>query len=158
MAPSRERVTRTAGLVAVCTLLAAGCTSLNSQTNSFNTLEDARRAGAISSGLLPDGLPPGTRDIRTVHVPGSTKRWGLFNFPPGEGEGLKRILAPEDVPLAGQYLEVPGRIEWWPVALRGALDAERIAITGLRAYRTTDQSLVVAVNWKQGRAYYWSAR
>jgi hypothetical protein len=149
---------RLARVVALCAVLIGGCTSLNSQTASYNTLEEARRAGAITSGLLPDGLPPGTRDIRTAHVPGSTEQWGLFNFPPGEADVLKRLLASAEVSLAGQYIEVPGRIEWWPVALRGDLDAEQIGITGLRAYRTTDQSRIVAVNWKQGRAYYWSAR
>jgi hypothetical protein len=54
-------------------------------------------------------------------------------------------------------LDVPGRIEWWPVQLRGRLDEERIRATGLRAYHSTDRALVFLVNWSQGRAYYWKS-
>jgi hypothetical protein len=91
-------------------------------------------------------------------VPGTSQRWGLFNFPPAEGAVLERLLSAQEVSLAGQYVDVPGRIEWWPVSLRGELDAERISITGLRAYRSADGAFVVAVHWSQGRAYFWSAR
>ena len=55
-------------------------------------------------------------------------------------------------------MDIPGRIEWWPVILRGTLDAERIQATGLRAYRARSGGLVFAVNWKQGRAYYSDTR
>jgi hypothetical protein len=40
--------------------------------------------------------------------------------------------------------------------LRGDLDAARIAATGLRAYRSKSGDLVFAINWRQGRAYYWA--
>jgi hypothetical protein len=140
---------------AVAVALAAGCSGVNTRTNAFNTLADARQAGAIEQGLLPDGLPPGTRDIRIGHLPGERVSWGLFNFPPEQDAPLRQILQPQEVSLDGQRVEVPGRIEWWPRALRGALDAEQLAITGLKGYRTLDGAWVVAVNWQQGRAYYW---
>ena len=141
--------------VFVLALLAA-CSGINARTNSFNTLADAAQAGAIEQGLVPDRLPAGTRDIRIGYVPGQTGGWGLFNFPPGEADALKAMLRPEEVPLAGRRVDVPGRIEWWPKALRGTLDAEQLSITGLKAYQTIDGARIVAINWNQGRAYYWN--
>jgi hypothetical protein len=149
----RARASIAAGLIAVV----VACTGINAQTYSYATLDDARRAGAVEQGWLPDGLPPGAYEIRVAHVPNGPQRWGLFNFPPGEGEVLQRILAPEEVALEGQVVDVPARIEWWPVALRRTLDGEQLTFTGLKGYRTSDGALMVAVNWNQGRAYYWHA-
>jgi hypothetical protein len=145
--------------IAAVAMLAAGgaCADIKSQTYSYGTLDEARRAGAIEQGWLPDGLPPGTREIRVAYIPGGTERWGLFNFPPGEREHLERLLAPGEIDFEGLRVGIPARIEWWPVALRGALDGERLGFTGLQGYRTADGAFVVAVNWNQGRAYYWKA-
>ena len=137
-------------------LAAAGCSGINSQTNSFATLAEARQAGAVAKGWIPEGLPPGSHDLREAHVPGTADRWGIVNFPDTEAGALRALLQADEIPLAGQRCEIPARIEWWPVALRGQLDAERLAATGLRAYRTKDGALIFAVNWKQGRGYYWS--
>ncbi len=135
--------------------LLTACSGINTRTNSFNTLEDARQAGAIEQGLLPERLPPGTRDIRIGYVPGQVGSWGLFNFPPDQADALKQILRPDEIPLDGKTVDVPARIEWWPRALRGTLDAEQLGITGLKAYATLDGARTLAVNWSQGRAYYW---
>jgi hypothetical protein len=136
--------------------IAAACSGANARTNSFDTLAGAIEAGVVEQGRLPAGLPPGTRDIRTGYVPGERGSWGLFNFPPDQGSALKQILQPQEISLEGQRVEVPGRIEWWPRALRGRLDGERLGITGLKGYNTLDGTRVVAVNWQQGRGYYWA--
>jgi hypothetical protein len=135
--------------------LLTACSGVNTRTNSFNTLADAKQAGAIEQGLLPDGLPSGARDIRVGYVPGPVRSWGLFNFPPEQADALKQILRPDELSLDGKTVDVPGRIEWWPKALRGTLNAEQLGITGLKAYATLDTARIVAVNWRQGRAYYW---
>jgi hypothetical protein len=143
---------------AVLVLLAAAvtaCDGIHSQTHSYATLAEAREAGAIEQGWLLDGLPPGTREIRVAYVPNGPQRWGLFNFPPGEREHLERLLAPEEIDFEGLRVIIPARIEWWPVALRGPLDGERLGLTGMKGYRTADGVFVVGVNWNQGRAYYW---
>jgi hypothetical protein len=147
-----------AGVCGIVLALATACSGINARTDSFNTLADARQAGAIEQGRLPEGVPPGTRDIRIGYVPGSTERWGLFNFPQEEAPALRALLQPREVSLTGKRIDVPGRVEWWPVALRGELDGERLGLTGLKTYVTTDDALFVAVNWNQGRAYYWNAR
>jgi len=141
---------------AIALVAASACSGINAQTNSFATLAEAREAGAITKGWLPEGLPPGSHDIREGHVPGTAERWGLIDFPQSEEASLRALLQPDEIPLNGQRCEIPGRIEWWPLMLRGALDGERLAATGIRAYRAKQGNLIFAVNWSQGRDYFWT--
>ena len=122
----------------------------------FATLAEARQAGAIANGWIPEGLPSGAHDIREGHVPGTSQHWGLFEFPNGEeahaacaAEARRRCR-----PTASRC-DVPARIEWWPLVLRGPLDGTRLAATGMRLYRASTGDVLFAVNWNQGRAYYW---
>jgi hypothetical protein len=137
-------------------VLAAACSGIKAQTNSFATLDEARQAGAIADGRMPQGLPPASHDIREGHVPGTSQRWGLFEFPNAEEPSLRGLLQREEISVDGQRCEVPARIEWWPLMLRGQLDGGRLATTGIRIYRAREGNLLFAVNWGQGRAYYWS--
>jgi hypothetical protein len=147
---------RVLSLVCLLATAAGACAGINSQTNAFATLAEAREAGAIANGWVPDGLPPGTYELREAHVPDTTRRWGIFNFPQGEADTLRGLLATEELPLEARRVEAPARIEWWPLELRGDLSAARLAATGIRGYRAKSGGLVFAVNWKQGRAYYWA--
>jgi hypothetical protein len=142
-------------IVAVLTSALTACTELNSQTNAFATLAEARQAGAIANGWIPEGLPPGSRDLREAHVPGTTQRWGIVNFPPAQGDVLRALLQPGEISLQGQRCDMPRRIEWWPAMLRGHLDGNLLASTGIRGHRARTGDLLFAVNWSQGRAYYW---
>jgi hypothetical protein len=162
MAPPLVRLMpQLAALVRMTAVLACssvlGCSEIRSKTDSFRTLDEARAAGAVEQGWLPEGLPPGTREIRIAHVPDTTKRWGIINFPSSEAPALKALLAAAEVSFTGQVVDIPARIEWWPVTLRGTLDDERVRATGLRGYRSRDGQRIFAVNWNQGRAYYWPA-
>jgi hypothetical protein len=151
------RTRRSVGCMLLVAAVAAGkCSAIDAQTNSFSTLSEARQAGAIANGWIPDGLPPGSHDIREGHVPGTPQRWGIIDFPTSEDGVLRALLQPEEIRLDGQRCEVPARVEWWPVILRGTLDAERIASTQLRAYRAKTGNLIFAINWNQGRAYFWT--
>jgi hypothetical protein len=134
----------------------ATCSGVTSQTNSFATLADAREAGAIQQGWVPEGLPPHAHDLREAHLPGSPKRWGLFEYPQDEEATLRALLQAAEISLDGQRCDIPPRIEWWPVALRGDLDATSLSATGLRAYRSRSGDLIFAINWRQRRAYYWA--
>ena len=138
-------------------LIAAGaCRNIDVVTDSYATLDEATKAGAIERGWVPDGLPPGTTEIRDAHDLDSNRHWGLFLFPRSEGDVLRRLLQPDEATLAGRTIDIPGRVEWWPVLLRGALDEEKIKSTGLRAYRSVRGDRLFLVNWQQGRAYYWA--
>ena len=136
-------------------LAGSGCRDLEVVTEAYGTLGEAIGAGAVERGWLPRALPAGTREIRIAHDLDSNRRWGLFNFPQEEGEALRALVGAE-IPFAGQTCRPPARIEWWPRLLRNQLDQERISATGLRAYPARDGDLVFAVNWNQGRAYYWT--
>lgn len=133
-----------------------GCSGVTSKTNSFATLAEARDAGAIQQGWVPEGLPPHAHDLREAHLPGSPKRWGLFEYPQEEEATLRALLQAPEISLDGQRCDIPPRIEWWPVALRKDLDGSRLSATGLHAYHSKSGDLIFAINWRQRRAYYWT--
>jgi hypothetical protein len=136
--------------------VAAACGDTDVVTASYATLDEARRAGAVDSGWIPPNLPTGAHDIREAHDLDSNRRWGLFSFVEDDAGSLRALLEPAETSLAGVTCSVPGRIEWWPVILRGTLDHERIQSTNLKAYRAKTAGLLFVVNWNQRRAYYWS--
>ena len=147
------------GVLAICiaaiALSVGACRNLDVITEAYATLAEAQAAGAVDRGWLPRNLPPGTRELRVAHDLVSTRRWGLFNFPPAEADALRAIIGSE-IPLDGLECNPPGRIEWWPVQLRKQLNGERLKAAGLQGYAAKESDLVFAVNWAQGRAYYWS--
>jgi hypothetical protein len=137
---------------------AAACRDLQVVTHSFASMAEARREGAVERGWLPALVPPGAYDIREAHDEAdSGRRWGLFSFQAEDAAALRSKLGPE-MSFRGQRAEAPPRIEWWPVQLRGMLDADLLGSTGLTAYPVMGERLVAAVNWNQRRAYYWSPR
>jgi hypothetical protein len=155
---SRRRFGAALGWSLVCLLMASipGCRNIDVVTASYANLDEARKAGALERGWLPDHLPPGAHDIREAHDLDSSRQWGLFSFPVSETDVLRRLLEPGEVALDGLDPEAPARIEWWPVILRGALEPDSIRATGLRAYKSRSADRIFVVNWNQGRAYYWS--
>jgi len=143
-------------VVAVAAVALSGaCKDIDVRTEAYATLAEAQAAGAVDRGWLPRGLPAGTRDLRVAYDLDSNRRWGLFDFPPHEGETL-RALTGSEISLDGLECHPPGRIEWWPILLRQRLDGERIRATSLKGYSTRESDLILAVNWTQGRAYYWT--
>jgi hypothetical protein len=145
--------------IAVAAIIAAlwlsGCRDLDVVTDAYATLAEAQAEGAIARGWVPRTVPPSSRELRVAHDLDSKRRWGLFNFPPADGEALRALLGPE-IPFDGLNCSPPARIEWWPILLREQLDGERIKATGLHAYAEKESDLILAINWAQGRAYYWS--
>jgi len=143
-------------LAGIVLMFSTACSGINAQTNSFATLAEARQSGAIAKGWIPEGLPPGSHDMREGHVPGTPQRWGILDYPTTQESSLRALLEPEEISLDGQRCDIPGRVEWWPVMLRGAVDGARLSSTGLRGYRAKSGNLIFAVNWSQGRAYFWT--
>jgi len=152
------RVVRRACALAVAAAvgtMSSGCRDRDIVTNSYATLAEARDAGAPGRGDIPPGVPEGAHDIRTASDLDSGRRWGLFNFLARDADALRAMLTAEETSLAGVECDIPGRIEWWPIVLRGTVDAEQAKAAGLQSYRSRQGGLIVVVNWKQGRAYYW---
>ena len=146
----------TAGALLTAAMLLAACGDGKVVTNTYDTAKEARAEGGKE--WLPALVPAGAYDVREAHDEGgSGRRWGLFSFTPGDIEALKGRLGTETA-LDGLRADAPPRIEWWPLLLRETLDGSRLAATGLLGYRPAGEDVVVAVNWNQRRAYYWSPR
>jgi hypothetical protein len=143
-------------LAAVGMAISSGCRNVDVVTGSYATLAEAQQAGAIDRGWMPKGLPQGAYEIREAHDLDANRRWGLFNFRESDAEAMRAMLQPEEITLAGVSCDIPGRVEWWPVLLRNTLDPEQIKAAGLQSYRSRNDSLIVVLNWKQRRAYYWT--
>jgi hypothetical protein len=144
--------------LAILVAAAAGCRDSDIVTSSYVTMAEAREDGAAARGDIPPGLPEGAHDIRTASDRHSSRRWGLFNFSPQDAAALRAMLQADETSLAGVECDIPGRIEWWPVLLRGTVNAEQAKAAGLQSYRSRQGRLMVVVNWNQGRAYYWGER
>lgn len=142
-------------LILLLAAAASHCYRSEVITASYASRAEARSSGAIDQGWLPAWIPESAEDIREAHGIDSTRRWGLFSFAPADADVIRAALEPAPISLAGVECHMPGRVEWWPVILRGPLDAEKIKSAALEAYRTKTGNLFVVVNWKQGRAYYW---
>jgi hypothetical protein len=149
------RVSTGACALALAVTMAGGCRNAGVVTEAYATLGEAQTAGAVDQGWLPRGLPSGTRELRVAHDQDSHRRWGLFDFPLDEGDALRALLGAE-ISFDGLTCNPPRRIEWWPILLREELEGERLKATGLRGYAAKEGDLIYAVNWAQGRGYYWS--
>ncbi len=134
-------------------LLTTCCAAVETKTGVYATLEEARAAGAIEQGWVPDGLPASTTDLREAHRSGG-QRWGVFAFQPADGDPVRALVGTE-ITANPPQCDPPGRLEWWPRILRSPLDLAQLHSTGLRLYRSRDDRLTYAVNWPQGRAFYW---
>jgi hypothetical protein len=145
-------VRRGAAIVLLAGPILAGCSDRDVVTESYATLAEAVSAGAVERGWVPRGLPPSTQELREAHDIDSNRRWGLFNFSPDDGDHLRKLIA--DSPPHELSCDIPARIEWWPLLLRGSIARDRLTAAGLSSHRTHD-GLNLVVNWKQGRAYYW---
>ncbi len=143
-------------LMVVCLAAAVSqCSYDEVVTASYASHSEARQSGAIERGWIPEWMPASAEGIREAHDQDTNRRWGLFDFAPADAGSIRSILAPQPMSLEGMQGDMPSRVEWWPVILRGRLDPARIKDAGLEAYRTKTDNLVVVLNWKQGRAYYW---
>ena len=57
------------------------------------------------------------------------------------------------LPEALVNCDPPGRLEFWPRVLHSPVDVEKVRSTGFRLYSGGGRTY--AINWGQGRAYYW---
>lgn len=140
-------------LPAVLVALAlAACSDLRVKVDVFDSVDEARAAGAISAGWVPEGLPKDASDLREGHLPDG-RYWGVFTFGRAD-EAVVRALAGNELTSGTLTCDPPGRLEWWPRLVQSPVEVEQVRATGFRVYRAADGRTYV-VNWGQGRAYYW---
>jgi len=141
-------------VLAVLTVLGlSGCAGspFSVKIGVYNSLADARSAGAIANGWVPEGLPPSATDLREGHMPDGG-HWGVFAFPPAD-EAAIRALVQTEITSGTLTCDPPGRLEFWPRVLHSPVDVEKVRSTGFRIY--SGGARTYAINWGQGRAYYW---
>ena len=143
-----------AAVVVAVAIAVTGCNSLRVQEGIYANLTEARDAGAIAHGWVPQGLPSSAADLREGHMPDGA-HWGEFTFAIPDGTVVRGLLDSE-ITAGPLTCNPPGRLEWWPLLLRTPIDVERVHTTDFRLYRSRDGS-VFAINWKTGRGYYWKA-
>ncbi|HEX9365313.1 MAG TPA: hypothetical protein VF921_01735 [Vicinamibacterales bacterium] len=139
-------------VVPVVLLVLVGCSGLSVKMGIYANLDEARKAGAIIRGWVPEGLPSGAGDLREGHLPDG-RHWGAFTFPITDAAPVRALLGTE-ITSGTLSCEPPGRLEFWPRVLLSPVDVARVRSTGFRLYAGRD-SRSYAINWGQGRAYYW---
>jgi len=138
-------------VLAVLPVLGA-CGDLRVKMGVYNTLADAKHAGAIESGWVPHGVPASASDLREGHLPDG-RHWGVFAFSAAD-EAAVRALVGEELTSGTLTCDTPGRLEFWPRVLLTPVDVARVRSTGFRIYHGHD-GRHYAINWGQARAYYW---
>ncbi|HYT67765.1 MAG TPA: hypothetical protein VEL51_15145 [Vicinamibacterales bacterium] len=133
-------------------MVLGACGDLRVKVDVFNSVEEARRGGAIAAGWIPERVPAGATDLREGHLPDG-RHWGVFAFQRAD-ENAVRALVTEEITAGTLACDPPGRLEFWPRLLLSPVDVERVRSTGFRLYRAAD-GRTYAINWGQGRAYYW---
>jgi hypothetical protein len=132
--------------------LLVGCDGLRVKEGVFDTVDEARAAGAVAAGWVPDTLPRSARDLREGHLPDG-RYWGVFTFPAADEAGVRALLG-DEITSGTLECDAPGRLEWWPSLIRTPVEVTQVRATGFRVYHSAGGRIFV-VNWGQGRAYYW---
>src|SRR5579871_3032173 len=60
---------------------------------SYATLADAKVAGEVDRGWLPDYLPSSSRNIRLINRVEHARTWCAFDFLPSDSDAFRRHLA-----------------------------------------------------------------
>jgi hypothetical protein len=131
--------------------MCAGCSDV--KESAYATMQDARQAGAVDHGWLPDFLPNSARSIREMHNIDTNQVWCTFEFSARDRPTLQAALSPLTVvEIRGKEVRSAGK-SWWPAVLEGRLDPAAVDRAGLKVY--SSGVLVVAVDWDRSRAFMY---
>lgn len=131
----------------------AACAGVELQTEIYNSMADARAAGAPARGSVPEAVPPASTELRIGRL-SDGRLWGRFAFPAAAAPALAGAMG-DEITGTSAGSNPPGRVEWWPPLLRVSADPAQIKATGFRLYRGRSDGLTYAINWGQGLGYYW---
>ena len=137
----------------IISVQAVGCRNVDVVTGSYATLDEACHEGALERGWIPEGLPPGTHDIREAHDLDSNRRWGLFSFRPEERGALKRLLKEDERAGAWDDLAAPIAQE----AVEGFAERVQAAASPIDDVRGTAAYRLHALGVLARRALGWAA-
>ena len=128
-------------LSTLLTVMVAACSDF--KDSSYASMADARRAGAVDRGWLPDLLPDSAINIRERHNLDTNQTWCAFELTPAAVATLRSRLSPmKSADLMNTTVRAPGA-RWWPAVLEGRLDPAAIDKAGMSLY--TSGSLLFAL-------------
>ena len=107
-------------------------------------------------------MPESSRNIHELHDLSPSTQWCAFEFSSGDASVLRKVLKNDGTPLSlVRRVPDPGKT-WWPVELKGDLDAKKIRQSGLELYlslepetASTHEVLLVAIDWVQLRCFFY---
>lgn len=145
-------------LAVVASLLFAACDYLNTRETGYATIADAREAGAIAAGFVPDHLPASAREIRERHTTDGREVWGRFEFSEPDRElvgSACRPANPGHVPMPGSETRATG---WWAEMLRSdaATAAEHFSMYECGAAPDPPGRRFLAVHRRLTTAFFWT--
>ena len=144
-------------LVALLPLLSiAACSDF--KESHYSRMAEARRAGAIDRGWLPDLLPDNTTNVREVHDIDTSQTWCAFDLAEPEATKLQAgmsLLGRTDV--LARTIRAPG-VGWWPKVLEGRLDPNSLEQASMRLYSSGRLLFAFHVGTGRGFMYRDSAR
>lgn len=143
----------------VCCLVA--CHS-DRRESFYPSLADAKKAGAIDRGWIPDFLPESSRGIHEVHDLSPSTTWCAFEFLPSDSQELRKNLKGVDAHLPTvRRVPSPGKT-WWPAVLEGNVDVEKIHKAGFEIYivtapetSVTTEILLFSIDWTKGQGFFY---
>ena len=122
-------------LVGICVAAVIFVQSCGSRRESFYpSLADAKKAGEINRGWIPDYIPESSHAIHIVYDPESPRTWCAFEFSPSDSQTFQKNLTHVDtLPIRVKHVDGSGE-SWWPDFLTGDLDLAGIRRRGFDVY------------------------
>lgn len=147
--------------VGLISILVLGCGDRHE--SFYPSLADADKDGAITRGWVPDDILPASS--RTIHVVGElspSKEWCAFEFLPADSQPLvKNLKSVEALPPPVKHMRSP-HASWWPSALEGNLDVEKIHKAGFQLFmverpaNSVDMGIYLfALDWSKGHGFFY---
>lgn len=147
-----------------CALALIACHG-DRRESTYSSFADAKKDGAIDRGWIPDFLPETSRSIHELHDMSPSTTWCAFEFLPTDSRALRKNLKNVDMSSSSVgHIPDPHK-RWWPAALEGVLDIEKIRNAGLELYimvlpetPSTNEVLIFAIDWAKGRGFFYRTR
>jgi hypothetical protein len=147
------------GVAAILLVVSArACTVYETPVEEYSSLAEARAAGAIDRGWIPDFLPANATHLREVHRIDSNNRWLAFMAPLPELRAMASQLAPLSYENARRTAVNRSWVvggDWPPELSKWFWHTPRS--TSLLSYHISkDEGYCVAIEWRTRRAWGWS--
>jgi hypothetical protein len=155
------------GLLAVLSILALGCSEMDIRENYYENMAEARSAGALEAGWIPDIIPPSSTEIHERHDVDSEETWVTFSFSKNDMQEMASRLEQVNVSeVPKENFTSSGDVDWWPRNLRSSLRNSKGRRTPLEIYKynrmvefaTHKRSApcFVVIDWDSNLAYFWN--